>query len=111
MNYYHIPILKRFIIFFPENTQELKIPEFLKTLTDVEVSEGQSVKFRCKVKGYPQPRVTWYKDGQLLSSQLNCSLGKFSELTSKFLKVRRKVKVYSQASHMEQGWSVAKQPA
>ena len=58
-----------------ENTQELKAPEFLKTLSDVEVAEGESVKFRVKVKGYPQPRVTWYKDGQLLSNDLNCKLG------------------------------------
>jgi len=55
---------------------ELKAPEFLRTLADVEVTEGQSVKFRCKVKGYPQPRVVWYKDGQLLMTQLNYKLGK-----------------------------------
>ena len=71
----------------------------------MEVSEGQSVKFRCKVKGYPQPRVTWYKDGQLLSSQLNCSLGKFSKFKSEFLKVRvqsldlRSKVILNQGSH------------
>lgn len=61
--------------FSSENTQELKAPEFLKTLSDVEVPEGQSVKFRVKVKGIPQPRVVWYKDGHILLNKLNYKLG------------------------------------
>ena len=61
---------------FIENTQELKAPEYLKSPVDVDVTEGQSVKFRCKVKGYPQPRVIWYKDGQILLNQLNYKFGK-----------------------------------
>ena len=58
-----------------DNKLELKKPEFLKELKDVEVLEGQSVKFRCKVKGYPQPRINWYKDGNLLRSNRSCRIG------------------------------------
>ena len=58
-----------------ENKQELKKPEFLKELKDVEVFEGQNVKFRCKVKGYPQPRINWYKDGNLLKGSKTCRIG------------------------------------
>ncbi|KAL8563945.1 hypothetical protein ACOMHN_059375 [Nucella lapillus] len=60
-----------------DNKQELKKPEFLKELKDVEVFEGQSVKFRCKVKGYPPPRIHWYKDGSLLTSNKSCRIEKF----------------------------------
>ncbi|XP_064598582.1 titin homolog isoform X2 [Liolophura sinensis] len=56
-----------FAIRIKENTQELKAPEFMRGLEDIEVVEGRSVKFRCKIKGYPQPRVTWYKDGQRIA--------------------------------------------
>nr|KAG5713505.1 hypothetical protein BaRGS_025053 [Batillaria attramentaria] len=57
--------IKYLTVTVKENKQELKKPEFLKELKDVEVLEGQSVKFRCKVKGYPQPRINWYKDGRV----------------------------------------------
>lgn len=60
----------------PDNKQDLKKPEFLKGLADVEVSEGQSVKFRAKVKGYPAPRISWYKDGVLLRNSKACRIGK-----------------------------------
>lgn len=74
---YYLHALLKFVIFnsIVENTQELKAPEFIKGIQDIEVMEGQSVKFRCKVKGYPQPRVVWYKDGHKLSSSINCKLG------------------------------------
>ena len=58
----------RKLVFFTENKQELKKPEFLKEIQDIDATEGQSVKFRCKVKGYPQPRICWYKDGKLLAN-------------------------------------------
>ncbi|XP_069107714.1 LOW QUALITY PROTEIN: titin homolog [Argopecten irradians] len=60
-----------------KNSQDLKAPEFLKGIKDVEVFEGQNVKFRCKVKGYPQPRVIWYKDGKRMTSNSNCKLEKY----------------------------------
>ncbi|KAK6166404.1 hypothetical protein SNE40_023104 [Patella caerulea] len=66
-----------FIVTVKGNKQELKKPEFLKGLQDVEVQEGQSVKFRCKVKGYPQPRVTWHKDGKHFKNPRNARIEKF----------------------------------
>ena len=53
----------------------MKKPEFLKSLADVEVTEGSSVKLRVKVKGQPQPRITWFKDGTLLKHSRACRLG------------------------------------
>lgn len=66
-----------YLCFVTDNKLELKKPEFLKGLEDVEVTEGQSVKFRVKVKGYPQPRVNWYKDGKLLKNSRLCRIGKY----------------------------------
>lgn len=54
----------------------MKKPEFLKEIEDQEVKEGQHVKFRAKVKGYPLPRVVWYKDGNLLKNGTNYKIGK-----------------------------------
>lgn len=54
----------------------MKKPEFLKEIEDQEVKEGQHVKFRAKVKGYPLPRVVWYKDGHLLKNGTNYKIGK-----------------------------------
>ena len=58
-----------------ENPNEKSVPEFLKTISDLEVVAGDSVKLRCKVKGYPQPRVQWYKDGKRIISSDQCSIG------------------------------------
>ena len=58
-----------------DNNQEMKKPEFLKEIEDQEVKEGQHVKFRAKVKGYPLPRVVWYKDGNLLKNSSNYKIG------------------------------------
>lgn len=66
-----------FILNIEDNTQPIRAPEFLKSPQDVEVTEGQMVKFRCKVKGYPPPRITWYKDGKLLKGNSSCKLEKF----------------------------------
>ncbi|KAH9498567.1 hypothetical protein Btru_007408 [Bulinus truncatus] len=65
------------IVTVKSNKHEFKKPEFIKGLKDVEVTEGQSVKFRVKVKGYPPPRINWYKDGTLLKTSKSCRLEKF----------------------------------
>jgi len=43
-------------------------PSFEQLLPEsLDVSEGEEAYFECKVKGYPQPRVTWSRDGKSLS--------------------------------------------
>nr|XP_022322544.1 titin homolog isoform X5 [Crassostrea virginica] len=66
-----------FFLKVKNNNQEMKKPEFLKEIEDQEVKEGQHVKFRAKVKGYPLPRVVWYKDGSLLKNSSNYKIEKF----------------------------------
>ncbi|XP_025093425.1 uncharacterized protein LOC112563549 isoform X6 [Pomacea canaliculata] len=69
--------IKYLTVTVKDNKQDLKKPEFLKQITDMEVTEGHSVRFRCKVKGYPQPRISWYKDGILLKNSKSCRIEKF----------------------------------
>ncbi|KAF7214262.1 myosin light chain kinase [Nothobranchius furzeri] len=39
-------------------------PSFSKVIKDVEVVEGSAARFDCKIEGYPDPEVVWYKDEQ-----------------------------------------------
>ncbi|KAF6722216.1 Myosin light chain kinase, smooth muscle [Oryzias melastigma] len=39
-------------------------PSFSKVIKDVEVVEGSAARFDCKIEGYPDPEVVWYKDDQ-----------------------------------------------
>uniref|UniRef100_A0A8C7XTS0 Myosin light chain kinase, smooth muscle n=1 Tax=Oryzias sinensis TaxID=183150 RepID=A0A8C7XTS0_9TELE len=39
-------------------------PSFSKVIRDVEVVEGSAARFDCKIEGYPDPEVVWYKDDQ-----------------------------------------------
>lgn len=57
------------------SSQEKKAPLFLKELYDMDVVEGDTIRFRCKVRAYPPPRVTWYKDGKRLDNDLTYKLG------------------------------------
>ncbi|XP_067930969.1 uncharacterized protein [Watersipora subatra] len=54
-----------------------KAPLFLKELSDIEATEGEVVKFRCKVRAYPLPRVSWYKDGERLDSSQQYKIEKY----------------------------------
>ena len=58
------------------SSAERKAPEYLKGLQDQEVTEGHEVSFRCKLSGYPQPRVIWYKDGKKLKNSDKYKIGK-----------------------------------
>ncbi|XP_064646553.1 uncharacterized protein LOC135499610 isoform X2 [Lineus longissimus] len=60
-----------------ENSLEKKPPQFLKQLEDVEVIEGQGVRFMVKVKGYPVPRVSWFRDGRRIKSNAEYQLQQF----------------------------------
>lgn len=45
-------------------------PEFIKRLPVEEtVEEGSTVTFECKVVGFPNPTVTWYKDDDLIGPE------------------------------------------
>ncbi|XP_049641902.1 myosin light chain kinase, smooth muscle [Suncus etruscus] len=39
-------------------------PYFSKTIRDLEVVEGSAARFDCKIEGYPDPEVVWFKDEQ-----------------------------------------------
>uniref|UniRef100_A0A8C9VD44 Myosin light chain kinase, smooth muscle n=1 Tax=Scleropages formosus TaxID=113540 RepID=A0A8C9VD44_SCLFO len=39
-------------------------PYFSTVIKDVEVVEGSAARFDCKIEGYPDPEVVWYKDDQ-----------------------------------------------
>ncbi|XP_029980113.1 myosin light chain kinase, smooth muscle-like isoform X2 [Sphaeramia orbicularis] len=39
-------------------------PTFSSVIQDVEVVEGSAARFDCKIEGYPDPEVVWYKDDQ-----------------------------------------------
>lgn len=39
-------------------------PFFSKTIRDLEVVEGSAARFDCKIEGYPDPEVVWFKDEQ-----------------------------------------------
>uniref|UniRef100_A0A671QML4 Myosin light chain kinase, smooth muscle n=1 Tax=Sinocyclocheilus anshuiensis TaxID=1608454 RepID=A0A671QML4_9TELE len=39
-------------------------PTFSSVIKDVEVVEGSAARFDCKIEGYPDPEVVWFKDEQ-----------------------------------------------
>ena len=66
--------------YYLANPHPTSTPEFLKSLSDKQVSPGRNVKFRCKIRGYPQPRIIWKKDGKRIvqsQEQLKYIIGKF----------------------------------
>ncbi|XP_036374692.1 obscurin isoform X10 [Megalops cyprinoides] len=52
---------------FESVTEEEQLPQVVDELHDVHVTPGAPLaKMQVKVKGYPRPRVYWFKDGQPL---------------------------------------------
>ena len=72
----HYPQVSIELSLFADNSGDQSAPEFLKSLSDLEVIEGQFVKFKVKVKGYPQPRVQWFKDGKKIKADDQFRFGK-----------------------------------
>ncbi|XP_053352357.1 myosin light chain kinase, smooth muscle isoform X1 [Clarias gariepinus] len=50
----------------PEESEQRSLmkPSFSSVIKDVEVVEGSAARFDCKIEGYPDPEVVWYKDDQ-----------------------------------------------
>ncbi|XP_072541997.1 myosin light chain kinase, smooth muscle isoform X2 [Salminus brasiliensis] len=51
---------------FPEEGEERSPmkPTFSSVIRDMEVVEGSAARFDCKIEGFPDPEVVWYKDDQ-----------------------------------------------
>uniref|UniRef100_A0A8D2EBC5 Obscurin n=1 Tax=Theropithecus gelada TaxID=9565 RepID=A0A8D2EBC5_THEGE len=50
-------------------TDEGQLPQVVEELRDLQVTPGTRLaKFQLKVKGYPAPRLYWFKDGQPLTA-------------------------------------------
>uniref|UniRef100_A0A3P8WIV2 Ig-like domain-containing protein n=1 Tax=Cynoglossus semilaevis TaxID=244447 RepID=A0A3P8WIV2_CYNSE len=48
-----------------EEIEKMK-PEIVLLPESVQVLEGDTARFRCRVTGYPTPKVNWYLNGQLI---------------------------------------------
>ncbi|KRY53788.1 Muscle M-line assembly protein unc-89 [Trichinella britovi] len=46
----------------------LKPPQFISCLSNVNVKVGDKALFSCKVTGFPQPDLKWYKDGEVIET-------------------------------------------
>ncbi|OCT63665.1 hypothetical protein XELAEV_18044764mg [Xenopus laevis] len=49
-----------------EDVKEKQKPEIVLFPEPARVFEGEIARFRCRVTGYPQPKVNWYLNGQLI---------------------------------------------
>lgn len=49
-----------------EDAKEKQKPEIVLFPEPARVYEGEIARFRCRVTGYPQPKVNWYLNGQLI---------------------------------------------
>ncbi|KAL6255452.1 hypothetical protein P5V15_013787 [Pogonomyrmex californicus] len=45
-------------------------PNFVRTITDKEATEGKMTRFDCRVTGRPYPEVTWYINGQQVANDM-----------------------------------------
>ncbi|XP_059503638.1 striated muscle preferentially expressed protein kinase [Stegostoma tigrinum] len=53
----------------PENeTERFTMPDFIKPIQNVEVTEGKDAVLECQVTGLPYPAITWYHNGHRLDS-------------------------------------------
>ncbi|XP_014485703.1 PREDICTED: titin [Dinoponera quadriceps] len=55
-----------------ESTDSGKVlpPNFVRTCTDREATEGKMTRFDCRVTGRPYPEVTWYINGQQVANDM-----------------------------------------
>jgi len=64
--------------------QKLEIPEFVETLnmnmdTMFIKEEGETVEMKCKVKGYPKPKVEWYLNNTAINFVKDINFQTFDE--------------------------------
>ncbi|XP_072324821.1 striated muscle preferentially expressed protein kinase isoform X3 [Scyliorhinus torazame] len=53
----------------PENEMErFTMPDFIKPIQNIDVTEGKDAVLECQVTGLPYPAITWYHNGHKLES-------------------------------------------
>ena len=50
------------------SSSEVVPPKFTQLLKDLEGTEGQKVRFECRVIGHPTPEIRWFRDGNEIVS-------------------------------------------
>ena len=61
--------------FFSATQRDDIAPEITTHPRDVYVDQGESVTFTCQVAGYPDPRVSFYRNGKKLATNENVLIG------------------------------------
>ena len=64
-------------------------PEFLQELHNTEVHEGDLVYLTVKASGTPEPEITWYKSGELLTEDSRVKFIKDSDTGTYSLLINR----------------------
>ncbi|XP_013412445.1 muscle M-line assembly protein unc-89 isoform X3 [Lingula anatina] len=52
-----------------EEKQAPSLPRFTKSLMDIVAEDGQKVELECTVEASPEPTISWYKDGLIISKK------------------------------------------
>ena len=52
-------------------------PIFIEPLVGAGAKEGGSYEFKCRVSGYPNPQVSWFKNGVCVDKSLHYTLGEY----------------------------------
>ncbi|CAL4067925.1 unnamed protein product, partial [Meganyctiphanes norvegica] len=52
-----------------EEDEESEAPVFNPTLTPIRVMDGEEVRFSCKVRGKPMPKISWFHNGRPIGHQ------------------------------------------
>ena len=62
-------------ILFLESKEKNRAPYFLSNFEDIKFSPGENINRTCKVLGFPEPRLDFYKDGKIIKNNEMFSLG------------------------------------
>ncbi|XP_064630533.1 pro-neuregulin-1, membrane-bound isoform-like isoform X6 [Lineus longissimus] len=54
-------------------------PPEIKPIEDIIIEEGESVRIKCRVKGYPKPLISWAKNGKVLKKRKGVLIRNTSE--------------------------------
>ncbi|XP_072938834.1 contactin-5 [Epargyreus clarus] len=55
--------------------------QFVDTPTEVAVDAGRSITLSCQARGNPEPRVVWYRNGQVITDDADISDNKYEVMT------------------------------